>query len=123
VTVRWMRWGSCGHQQGRPEITAIVAFDAHCYLRFVRGASPLFLHEKFSQPLQIFIVLYNEPSWTEPGAASEREEPNTSVLARTNSNSRMETRGAPRHSDLFSWPSAWCGRWDLNPHGIAPKGF
>jgi hypothetical protein len=49
---------------GRPEITAIVSFDTHCYLRFVPGASPLFLHEKFFQALQIFIVLYNEPSWT-----------------------------------------------------------
>jgi hypothetical protein len=47
---------------GRPEITAIVSFDVHCYLRFVRGASPLFLHEKFSQALQIFIVLCNKPS-------------------------------------------------------------
>jgi hypothetical protein len=91
----------------RPEITAIVSFDVHCYLRFVRGASSLFLYEKFSQALQIFIVLYNEPSWTAPfGAASERKEPNTSILARTNSNSRMETRGAPRRSDPFSWPNA-----------------
>jgi len=40
--------------------------DVHCYLRFVRGASPLFLHDKFSRTLQIFIVLYNEPSWTTP---------------------------------------------------------
>jgi hypothetical protein len=47
---------------GRPEITAIVSFDAHCYLRCVRGASPLFLHEKFFQALKIFIVLNNEPS-------------------------------------------------------------
>jgi hypothetical protein len=53
-----------GRPQGplRPEITAIVSFDAHCYLRFVRGASPLFLHEKCSQALQIFIVLNNEPA-------------------------------------------------------------
>jgi hypothetical protein len=51
---------------GRPEITAIVFFDAHCYLRFVRGASPLFFREKFFQTLPIFIVLYNEPSSTAP---------------------------------------------------------
>jgi transposase-like protein len=55
--------------------------------------------------------------------AAEAEWPATSVLARTNSNSPMETRGAPRCSNPFSWPGAWCGRWDLNPHGIAPKGF
>jgi hypothetical protein len=47
----------------RPEITAIVSFDVHCYLRFVRAA-PLFLHDNFSQAPQIYIVLYNEPSWT-----------------------------------------------------------
>jgi hypothetical protein len=43
---------------------AAIASDigVHCYLQFVRGASPLFLHDKFSRALQIFIVLYNEPS-------------------------------------------------------------
>jgi hypothetical protein len=62
----WAPAAPAGRPQGplRPEITAIVSFDVHCYLRFVRGASPLSLREKFSQARQIFIVLYNEQSCT-----------------------------------------------------------
>jgi hypothetical protein len=60
---------------------AAIASDigVHCYLRFVRGASPLFLHDKFSRALQIFIVLYNEPSTIISQANFWRERSRTMV--------------------------------------------
>jgi hypothetical protein len=47
---------------------AAIASDigVHCYLRFVRGASPLFLHDKFSRALQFSLFFTMSRLWGAP---------------------------------------------------------
>ena len=88
---------SCGHQQvGRKSpplfpLTLIVICGSFPALRRCLCTRNFPRRCKFS----LFFTM-SRLGLQPFGEASEREEPNTSVLARTNSNSPMETRGAPR---------------------------